>query len=117
MREGHRDMYTDSHSLYLLSFCHYIERWETTGAIPKHCFERSALRSFSYLFADFAMVSVLTFAATYIDILFNFKNGSLLDGYTGAVVRVLAWAGFALCTGTIGFGIWVIGHECEWYFL
>lgn len=59
------------------------------------------------------MVAVLTFAATYIDGFFNFKNGSLLDGYAGAAIRVLAWAGFALCTGTIGFGIWVIGHECE----
>lgn len=59
------------------------------------------------------MVAILTVAATYIDGLFNFKNGSLLDGYAGAVIRVLAWAAYALCTGTIGFGIWVIGHECE----
>lgn len=59
------------------------------------------------------MVAILTVAATYIDGLFNFKTGSLLDGYAGAVIRVLAWAAYALCTGTIGFGIWVIGHECE----
>jgi len=59
------------------------------------------------------MEAALTYAATYIDGLFNYKNGLLLDGYAGTAARVLFWAAYALCTGTIGFGIWVIGHECE----
>lgn len=59
------------------------------------------------------MEAALTYAATYIDGFFNYKNGLLLDGYAGTAARVLCWAAYALCTGSIGFGIWVIGHECE----
>lgn len=60
------------------------------------------------------MWAVLVYAATYIDTLFNFHDGKLLNGYAGTVAKILAWAGYWLCTGSIGFGVWVIGHECEY---
>lgn len=83
------------------------------GAIPKHCFERSALRSFSYLFADFAMLAVIVYAGTWIDPSFNAKNGAVLDGFAGSVARVVAWALYAFCAGSVGTGVWVVAHECK----
>jgi omega-6 fatty acid desaturase (delta-12 desaturase) len=36
-------------------------------AIPKHCFERSVLRSSQYLIADLTAVAALVYASTFID--------------------------------------------------
>jgi omega-6 fatty acid desaturase (delta-12 desaturase) len=83
------------------------------GAIPKHCFERSAFRSFTYLFADFFMLAAIVYAGTFIDPNFNFKNGAVLDGYAGSAARVAAWALYAFAAGSVGTGVWVIAHECE----
>lgn len=59
------------------------------------------------------MLSIIVYTATFIDGLFNFKNGSLLDGYAGSAARVAAWSLYAFAAGSVGTGIWVIAHECE----
>ncbi|KAJ2700384.1 hypothetical protein H4R19_005474 [Coemansia spiralis] len=72
---------------------------ELRDCVPKHCFERDMLRSFTYLGYDLCAVAVLAFAASFIHML-------------PAVLRVPAWLLYWVCQGVIGFGIWVIAHEC-----
>lgn len=83
-----------------------------TGAIPKHCFERSAFWSTVHLGVDLAMIATCVFLATHIDSSFG-RSGSLLDGTAGRVARVLAWTAYVVATGHIGTGVWVMAHECE----
>lgn len=85
---------------------------DSTGAIPKHCFERSALRSGSYLVGDLLMLAAFAYLASFIDGIFG-KNGSVLDGFVGQSARVAAWAVYCFCAGSVGTGVWVIAHECE----
>ena len=84
----------------------------STGAIPKHCFERSALRSGSYLVGDLLMLAAFAYLASFIDGIFG-KNGSVLDGFVGQSARVAAWAVYCFCAGSVGTGVWIIAHECE----
>lgn len=59
------------------------------------------------------MLAVIVYAATFIDPNFNFKNGALLNGYAGSIARVVSWALYAFAAGSVGTGVWVIAHECE----
>ncbi|PNW70229.1 hypothetical protein CHLRE_17g711150v5 [Chlamydomonas reinhardtii] len=71
-------------------------------AIPAHCFEKSALRSFAHLAVDVTVCAWLWYGSTFID--------------HPAVPRYLAW--FVLWPlywfwqGAFMTGIWVIAHEC-----
>lgn len=60
------------------------------------------------------MLAVIVYAATWIDPSFNAKNGAVLDGLAGSVARVVAWALYAFCAGSVGTGVWVVAHECEY---
>jgi len=73
---------------------------EIYDAIPSHCFERSYVRSFSYVFRDLAMAVSLGYAATFIHLLPSLP------------LRVLAWALYTVVQGMVCTGIWVLGHEC-----
>ncbi|SCZ91642.1 BZ3500_MvSof-1268-A1-R1_Chr5-1g07576 [Microbotryum saponariae] len=94
---------------------------DVLGAIPAHCFERSALRSSTYVVADFSMLAVLFYAATHIDILFG-SNGTQLQGAAGVVAKWAAWSVYWVLAGWVMTGIWIIGqftclilccaHEC-----
>lgn len=73
-------------------------------AIPKHCFERSALRSLGYVLRDAVLIS---------------SNFSLFKFYIipalaeqHVATRVAAWGVYALLQGLFGTGIWVLAHEC-----
>ncbi|KAL7006735.1 hypothetical protein EMMF5_003621 [Cystobasidiomycetes sp. EMM_F5] len=81
------------------------------GAIPKECFERSALKSGAYLAGDLAMLGAFAYLASFIDIIFG-ASGSVLGGGLGRIARVAAWAVYAICAGSVGTGVWVIAHEC-----
>ncbi|KAK3940896.1 putative delta fatty acid desaturase [Diplogelasinospora grovesii] len=72
-------------------------------AIPKHCFERSTLRSMSYVFRDIACL-----AATFY--LFHNFNTPELVPYTP--VRVALWGLYSFMQGLFGTGLWVLAHEC-----
>ena len=69
-------------------------------AIPPHCFERSVIRSFSYLIYDLIMVSTLLYLAIY-------QIPNLPSPY-----NYLAWPLYWICQGCVCTGIWVIAHEC-----
>nr|AGC65506.1 FAD2-9 protein [Carthamus tinctorius] len=69
-------------------------------AIPPHCFQRSLIRSFSYLVYDLTAVSIFYYlATTYIPQL----------PYPLAYV---AWPVYWFVQGCVFMGLWLIAHEC-----
>ncbi|CAK4609211.1 unnamed protein product [Aphanomyces euteiches] len=71
------------------------------AAIPAHCFERSYIKSFYYLFENLAICAALFGIALYVN--------SLELAYP---VKALAWITYYFVQGTYFTGIWVIAHEC-----
>ncbi|KAM0749738.1 delta-12-fatty acid desaturase [Meredithblackwellia eburnea MCA 4105] len=80
-------------------------------AIPKHCFERSALHSGSYLVADLLMIAGLVYLASHIDGAFG-THGTVLSGWEGVAAKWLAWGSYWFWNGLVMTGVWVIAHEC-----
>ncbi|KAH7844800.1 hypothetical protein Vadar_031800 [Vaccinium darrowii] len=73
---------------------------EVKKAIPPHCFNRSVLRSFSYLIYDLVISSLLYYVATtYIPLL-------------PSPLSSLAWMPYWICQGCVLMAIWVVAHEC-----
>ncbi|WMV24064.1 hypothetical protein MTR67_017449 [Solanum verrucosum] len=73
---------------------------ELKKAIPPHCFQRSLVRSFSYVVRDITLVFVLGYiAANYIYVLPSPYN-------------YLAWPIYWFALGSVFTAIWVIAHEC-----
>lgn len=70
-------------------------------AIPAHCFERSLLRSFSYLIMDLCAIGLLYYGSTYID---GVESGWLRYG--------VLWPLYWFFQGAVGTGVWVLSHEC-----
>lgn len=69
-------------------------------AIPPHCFQRSLIRSFSYLVYDLIVVSALYYvAARYFH--------TLPSPYS-----YIAWPVYWILQGCVCTGVWVIAHEC-----
>ncbi|KAJ6392746.1 hypothetical protein OIU77_022267 [Salix suchowensis] len=69
-------------------------------AIPPHCFERSLLRSFSYVVYDLLISSLLGYIAT--------TSFHLLPSHFAYV----AWPIYWILQGCVLTGLWVIAHEC-----
>ncbi|KAM0005161.1 putative oxidoreductase [Helianthus debilis subsp. tardiflorus] len=69
-------------------------------AIPPHCFERSLIKSFSYLAADLTTASLLYYLAT------------TFIPQLPHPLPYLAWPVYWLLQGCVFMAIWVIGHEC-----
>ncbi|KAJ0569096.1 putative acyl-lipid omega-6 desaturase (cytochrome b5) [Helianthus annuus] len=68
-------------------------------AIPPHCFNRSLIRSFYYLFVDLLIISLIFyFAATYIIPL-------------KAPLSYVAWPVYWMVQGSFVLGFWLLGHE------
>nr|GMC79412.1 delta(12)-fatty-acid desaturase FAD2-like [Ipomoea batatas] len=73
---------------------------EIKKAIPPHCFQRSVLRSFSYVVYDLIIASLLNYVATsYFHLLPH-------------PLSYLAWPLYWICQGCVLTGVWVIAHEC-----
>lgn len=69
-------------------------------AIPPHCFQRSLIRSFSYLIYDLTAVSILYYlATTYIPQLPH-------------PLPYVAWPVYWFLQGCVFMGLWLIAHEC-----
>lgn len=67
-------------------------------AVPPHCFNRSLIKSSSYLLADLLIASTLFYATT----LITFPG---LFGW-------IAWSLYWMAQGCVLTGVWVIAHEC-----
>ena len=72
-------------------------------AIPKHCFERSALRGYSYILRDMACLATT---------LYLFHNYNTPQYVPSTTARTGLWAVYTAIQGLFGTGLWVIGHEC-----
>lgn len=69
-------------------------------AIPPHCFQRSLLRSFSYVIYDLTLIAIFYYIAT--------TCISLLP----ETLRYVAWPIYWAFQGCVMTGVWVIAHEC-----
>ncbi|KAI5301969.1 hypothetical protein KEM56_001174 [Ascosphaera pollenicola] len=72
-------------------------------AIPRHCFERSAIRSLSYVARDLAC-----FAGTFV-LFHKFVRPEYIPS---TPVRAVLWALYTFIQGLFGTGMWVLAHEC-----
>lgn len=77
---------------------------EIKAAIPKECFERSAIHSFVYVLRDFAMAAGLVFVTSHL-LSTELPSSSLLDKDTW--IWFLGWNTYAFWQGCILTGIWV----------
>ena len=76
---------------------------EIRQAIPPHCFERSALRGYSYIARD-----VLLLASTF-TIWHNYVTPQTVPS---TLLRFALWSVYCFLQGLFGTGLWVIAHEC-----
>lgn len=68
--------------------------------IPSHCFQRSVLRSFSYVVYDLAIAFVFYYIAT------NYFH------HLPKPLSSMAWLLYGFVQGCVLTGVWVIAHEC-----
>nr|ACL53784.1 unknown [Zea mays] len=69
-------------------------------AIPPHCFERSVLRSFSYVAHDLSLAAALLYLAV-----------AVIPALP-CPLRYAAWPLYWVAQGCVCTGVWVIAHEC-----
>ncbi|KAI8871743.1 hypothetical protein GQ42DRAFT_161813 [Ramicandelaber brevisporus] len=77
---------------------------EVRAAVPAHCFERSNLISFGYVFVDLVFVALFAWLASHID-----------EAWFPAPLRFVAWPLYWFCQGCVCTGLWVCAHECGHY--
>ncbi|XP_008799208.1 omega-6 fatty acid desaturase, endoplasmic reticulum isozyme 2-like [Phoenix dactylifera] len=70
-------------------------------AIPPHCFQRSVLRSFSYVVHDLVVSAALFYVAL-----------AVIPALSPPLLRLAAWPVYWAAQGCILTGLWVIAHEC-----
>ena len=76
---------------------------EIRDAIPKHCFERSAVRGLSYVARDITLLATTFY-------LFNTYCTPAYVPWLPA--RAALWAVYTFAQGLFATGIWVLAHEC-----
>jgi omega-6 fatty acid desaturase / acyl-lipid omega-6 desaturase (Delta-12 desaturase) len=76
------------------------------AVIPKHCFERSYIKSIYYTLRDTAWAVGCVYATSQI------MNTTVPSQLPDLVLWVLGWNIYAFAMGTIMFGPWILGHEC-----
>ncbi|KAF7561407.1 hypothetical protein G7046_g2746 [Stylonectria norvegica] len=72
-------------------------------AIPKHCFQRSALKGYAYILRD-----MICLATTFL-IWHNYVTPKYVPS---TPARALLWGVYTVLQGLFGTGLWVIAHEC-----
>lgn len=72
------------------------------NAIPKHCFERSALRSLGYVLRDLILVSTNFYLFQY----------HIVPAMPNSYARFAAWTLYTIAQGLFSTGLWVLAHEC-----
>lgn len=72
-------------------------------AIPKHCFERSAVRSLSYVARD------IIYLATTFYVFHNYVTPEYIPSFP---IRAALWGLYTFMQGLFGTGLWVLAHEC-----
>lgn len=72
-------------------------------AIPKHCFERSAIRGWAYILRDMACLATTFYV---------FHNYVTPENIPSLPARAALWGIYTFMQGLFGTGLWVIAHEC-----
>lgn len=85
---------------------------ELLGAIPAHCFKRSAFRSSLYVFWDLFVIGCIYKTASYLDTFIDPSVVDLPHPYLYRSARFALWSLYGFWAGLFATGIWVIGHEC-----
>ena len=77
-------------------------------AIPKHCYERSLIRSLGYVVRDITMMVLISYVGHSFIPLVDIENHETLS----TVVRGSLWMVQSYLIGLFGFGLWILAHEC-----
>lgn len=72
-------------------------------AIPPACFDRSAIRSLSYVLRDLLLI-----ASTYL-LAVKYITPNLIPNFW---LRSVLWSIYGFLNGIFGTGLWVLAHEC-----
>ena len=76
---------------------------EIRDAIPKHCFERSAVKGLSYVARDMILLATT----------FYLFNTYCTPEYVPSIaLRTGLWTVYTFVQGLFGTGLWVLAHEC-----
>ncbi|KAI0755080.1 fatty acid desaturase-domain-containing protein [Daedaleopsis nitida] len=85
---------------------------ELLSAIPAHCYERSALRSSSYIVMDVVVIGCVHQLTRFLDALVTPENIALPHPYLYTAASFSLWALYTFFVGLFATGLWVIAHEC-----
>jgi omega-6 fatty acid desaturase (delta-12 desaturase) len=85
---------------------------ELLGAIPAHCFKRSAIKSGSYVLGDLIGIACVYQAATFADAFITPEHLNLPNPHLYCAARFALWALYSFIVGLFSTGLWVIAHEC-----
>lgn len=77
------------------------------SAIPKHCYERSLVRSLGYVVRDITCMVTIGYVGHSVIPLVQFENETLASYTRGAL-----WMVQSYLIGLFGFGLWILAHEC-----
>lgn len=78
------------------------------SAIPKHCYERSLIRSLGYVVRDIVCMCLISYAGS------NLIPKVEIDQYEqlSKILRGGLWCLQSYLIGLFGFGLWILAHEC-----
>ncbi|RLV93404.1 hypothetical protein JA1_002494 [Spathaspora sp. JA1] len=78
------------------------------SAIPKHCYERSLIRSMGYVVRDITMMVIIGSVAKKYIPLVELADYPVASYYA----RGALWMFQSYLLGLFGFGLWILAHEC-----
>lgn len=70
-------------------------------AIPKHCYERSLLRSLGYVARDITAMVII-----------GYLGNKYIPLVESKALRFVLWNVCSYLIGLFGFGLWILAHEC-----
>eukprot|EP01080_Neovahlkampfia_damariscottae_P004921 gene4921-8509_t len=76
-----------------------VTKQQLIDAIPPHCFKRSNLTSFGYLFRDITCICLVYYLSTFIQ-------------YAPKMLQPVLWTIWCFVQGVFFTAVWMIGHEC-----
>ncbi|RCK63247.1 Delta(12) fatty acid desaturase [Candida viswanathii] len=81
---------------------------EILQAIPKHCYERSLVRSLGYVVRDITMMCLISYVGHTVIPMLEIPDHPTLS----YVLRGASWMVQSYLIGLFGFGLWILAHEC-----
>ncbi|CUM46216.1 uncharacterized protein AC631_00031 [Debaryomyces fabryi] len=78
------------------------------SAIPKHCYERSLVRSLGYVARDITMMCLIGYVGQKVIPMVEISGQEGLS----STIRGGLWCVYSYLLGLFGFGLWILAHEC-----